>query len=150
MGLPGEYITAPPSLHRYLTSTHFIFTEHRIPLTTHPRSNISPSLHPNRSMVSASSLLFSLAVLVSAANGYMIVATMVSGRTFTLSGSTTRSCDGLPITTPMDIFDWTPSAGVSKIELYTGDNCTGAKRVGVAGRNDVNPNTAYVSHRILA
>lgn len=91
-------------------------------------------------------LLPSPTALASVANAWSITATLVSGRTYTLNSPTgvVRGCDGLPIiTSPVDYFDWIGNTGVTTIELYPGENCTGTKRVGSAnGRND-NANMVY-------
>lgn len=97
--------------------------------------------------------LFLLLALSSVANAWSITATLVSKQTYTVGSSTgaIRNCDGLPIiTSPVDFFDWLGNTGATTIELYPGINCTGAKTVGVAGRNDVNPNTVFVSYKVVA
>lgn len=98
-------------------------------------------------------LLLPLAAIIGIAHAWQITATLVSGQTYTLQSAagTTRACDGLPIiSSAVDFFSWTPNAGATVITLYTGINCTGAKRVGTAGVNDVNPNTIYVAYMVSA
>lgn len=41
-----------------------------------------------------------------------------------------------------------PNQGATVIELYPSNNCLGTKRVGVAGWNDIHPNTVYVSYTV--
>lgn len=107
----------------------------------YPPSPIPHTIRPT--MLPALSLLLALS---SVANAWSITATLVSKKIYTLNSSTgaIRNCDGLPIiTSPVDFFDRLGNTGASTIELYPGINCTGTKKVGVAGRNDVNPNTVF-------
>lgn len=96
--------------------------------------------------------LLSLVALASVAHAWSLTATLVSGKTYTIRSSTgaVRPCDGLSIiSSPVDFFDWSGFPNGTKIELYPGINCTGAKWVGFEGLNDVNPNKVYVSYRVF-
>lgn len=94
-----------------------------------------------------------VALLITAVHGWQFRATLTSGKLQTLidSSGSTRACDGLPWgNMSINYFDWVPNVGVTTIELYPLDNCLGRKRVGVAGRNNVDPDAPYYTYKVLA
>lgn len=96
--------------------------------------------------------LLPFALLLTAANSWRLTATFTDGRVqyMNMAVGLPRACDGL-IWGNMSInyFDWIPNTGATVIELYPLDNCLGKKRVGVAGRNNVDPDTAYYTYKVL-
>lgn len=100
-------------------------------------------------MVSTKTFLLPFMTIITLANAWQVIVTLVGGRQYQLSGSDDRSCDGLPITNvAVAYFDFTPSAGATTVELYTGPGCSGNRKVGSAGHTDSNPDLVYLSYKV--
>lgn len=54
-----------------------------------------------------------------------------------------------PSAPPRSIFLSGPNVGATIIELYPFDNYVGTNRIGLLGRNDVNPNMPYVTYKVV-
>ncbi|KAL0634957.1 hypothetical protein Q9L58_006075 [Maublancomyces gigas] len=94
-----------------------------------------------------------LVLLFTTAHAWQLTATLTNGKVQKLTASlgAPRSCDGLPWGNfSINYFDWIPNVGATTIELYPLDNCLGTKRVSVPGRNNVDPDTAYYTYKVLA
>lgn len=97
--------------------------------------------------------LLPLSLLFTTAHSWQFIATLTNGnvKTLTSSDGATRPCDGLPWGNfSINYFDWVPNVGVTTIELYPLDNCLGKKRIGVRGRNNLDPDAAYYTYKVLA
>lgn len=91
-----------------------------------------------------------MAAIVSVVNGWSLLVTLVGGSQYPLSGNDARTCDALPKTVAVAYFDFSPSAGASRVEFYTGVGCGGSKKTGYSGHTDSNPDLIYQSYKVLA
>lgn len=100
-------------------------------------------------MVSTKTFLLPFVAIMTLANAWQVLVTLVGGRQYTLSGSDDRTCDGLPVTNvAVAYFDFTASTGATTVELYTGAGCSGNRKTGSAGHTDSNPDLVYQSYKV--